>query len=132
MLMVDGEGTPLSAFTTAANISEVHAIETLVDERVTTKKPERLLYDKAADADWLRDALDLRGIALVCPHRANRTQPKKQDGRALKRYKGRFKVERSISWLHNYRRLITRWEYYPDLFEGFVHLACLFTVLKGF
>ena len=29
-------------------------------------------------------------------------------------------------------RLITRWEYYPELFEGFVHLACLYTILKGF
>ncbi len=132
MLMVDGEGTPLSAFTTAANISEVHAIETLVDERATAKKPQRLLYDKAADADWLRDTLGLCGIVLICPHRANRTQPPKQDGRALRRYKRRFKVERSISCLHNFRRLITRWEYYPELFEGFVHLGCLYTVLKGF
>jgi hypothetical protein len=38
----------------------------------------------------------------------------------------RYKVERSISWLQTCRRLTTRWEYYPDLFEGFVHLACLF------
>ena len=132
MLMVDGEGTPLSAFTTAANVSEVHAIETLVDERASAKKPERLMYDKAADADWLRDALGLRGIALICPHRAGRTQPTKQDGRALRRYKRRYKIERSISWLHNYRRLITRWEYYPELFESFVHLTCLYTILKGF
>jgi hypothetical protein len=27
----------------------------------------------------------------------------------MRRYKRRYKVERSISWLHNYRRLITRW-----------------------
>ncbi|MGE0376003.1 MAG: transposase, partial [Planctomycetaceae bacterium] len=93
MLMVDGEGTPLSAFTTAANVSEVHAVETLVDERATAQKPERLMYDKAADADWLREALELRGIALVCPHRANRNKPPQQDGRALRRYKRRYKVE---------------------------------------
>jgi len=68
MLMVDGEGVPLSAFTTAATTSEVHAIETLVDERVCDKVPERLLYDKAADADWLREALDVCGIGLICPH----------------------------------------------------------------
>ena len=132
MLMVDGEGTPLSAFTTTAKISEVHAIETLVDERLTTRKPKRLLYDKAADADWLREALDVRGIALVCPHRQSRTKPATQDGRALRRYKRRYKVERSISWLHNFRRLITRWEYYPELFQSFAHLACLYTILKGF
>lgn len=132
MLMVDGEGTPLSAFTTAASTSEVHAIETLVDERVADKTPRHLMYDKAADADWLRDALDVRGVGLICPHRANRTKPSRQDGRPLRRYKRRYKVERSISWLHNCRRLITRWEYYPELFEGFVHLGCLYTILKGF
>jgi len=132
MLMIDGEGTPLSAFTMAANISEVHAIETLVDERVTKRKPKRLIYDKAADADWLRETLDIRGIALICPHRQNRVKPAAQDGRALRRYWRRFKVERTISWLHNFRRLIVRWEYHPELFESFVHLACLFTILKGF
>ena len=132
MLMIDGQGQPLSAFTTAASTSEVHAIETLVDERATRRPPERLMYDKAADADWLRESLDQRGVALICPHRANRTKPPVQDGRPLRRYKRRYKVERSISWLHNFRRLITRWEYYPELFEGFVHLACLYTILKGF
>lgn len=58
MLMVDGEGTPLSAFTTDAATSEVQAIETLVDERMTRRKPARLLYDKTADADWLRELLE--------------------------------------------------------------------------
>jgi transposase len=132
MLLVDGEGTPLSAMTVAANVSEVHAVETLVDDRVTRRKPQRLLYDKAADADWLRETLGLRGIELICPHRANRTKPPTQDGRPLRRYKRRYKVERTISWLHNCRRLITRWEYYPELFESFVHLGCLYTILKGF
>ena len=56
MLMVDRYGTPLSAFTVAANEAEVNAIETLVDVRVPTKKPRRLTYDKAGDADWLREA----------------------------------------------------------------------------
>ncbi len=132
MLMVDGEGVPLSAFTTAATTSEVHAIETLIDERVCDKVPQRLLYDKATDADWLREALDVRGIALICPHRKSRTKPATQDGRALRRYIRRYKVERTISWLHNFRRLITRWEYYPELFQSFAHLACLYTILKRF
>ena len=132
MLMVDGEGTPLSAFITDAATSEVQSIEPLVDERMTRRKPARLLYDKAADADWLRESLQTRGILLLCPHRENRTKQSTNDGRVLRRYRRRYKVERSISWLHNFRRLITRWEYYPDLFQGFVHLACLCTILKGF
>ena len=48
MLMVDGQGTPLSAFITDAATSEVQSIEPLVDERLTRRQPKRLLYDKAA------------------------------------------------------------------------------------
>ena len=34
--------------------------------------PARLLYDRAANADWLRDALGHRGVQLICPHRRGR------------------------------------------------------------
>lgn len=132
MLMIDGDGTPLSAFTIGANTAEVHTIETLIDDRAIDRKPDRVLYDKAADADWLRECVAARGIELICPHRVNRKKPAIQDGRSLRRYKRRYKVERSISWLFNYRRLITRWEYYPELFQGFVHLACLYTIITRF
>ena len=132
MLMVDAAGTPLSAFSCAANVAEVHAIETLVDESVTGRAPERLLYDKAADADWLREGLATREVELICPHRRGRTRPSQQDGRALRRYWKRFVVERSISWLQNCRRLVVRYEYHDHLFDGFLKLACMYTILKWF
>ena len=56
MLMTEGHGITISAFTTSASDAEVNTIETRVDIRVTKKRPARLLYDKAADADWMRDA----------------------------------------------------------------------------
>ena len=131
--MVDGDGTPLSAYTRAAHHNEVRLIETLVRRRqLGYQTPRRLLYDKAADADWLRQRLAGHGVELICPHRANRSKPSRQDGRALRRYVRRYRVERSISWLHCYRRLITRWEYDSDLFEGFLQLACLYTVATRF
>ena len=128
--MTDRCGTPLSAFVTAAHHNEVNTIETLVDDRIRAETPQRLLYDKAADADWLRTNLLARGIELICPHRSNRKRQATQDGRKLRRYHKRWIIERTFSWLHNCRRLITGWEYYPELFEGFVHLACLYTILK--
>ena len=132
MLMVDAAGTPVSAFTASANTAEVHAVETLLDVRVVPGSPERLLYDKAADADWLREALQSRGIELICPHRTNRKRPALQDGRSLRRFWRRFVVERTISWLHWFRRLVVRYEYYDDLFEGFLRIACMYTILKWF
>ena len=132
MIMVDRDGTPLSVFTLNANEAEVNAIETLVESSVTGDKPARLLYDKAADADWLRKRLASRDIELVCPHRKNRKQPALQDGRSLRRFKRRYRVERSISWLQNFRRLVSRYEWYAELFEGFAVLGCLYTVMKRF
>ena len=132
MLLVDGAGTPISAFTMPANIAEVQAIQHLVETRVIAGSPRRLLYDKAADADWLREALASRDVELICPHRKNRKKPALQDGRPLRRFWRRFVVERTISWLHSFRRLIVRYEYYDTLFQGFLHLACMYTILKRF
>ena len=130
--MADGNGLPISGFITGAQVAEVSTIETLVEVRACDRQPKRIIYDKAADADWLRESLEERGIELICPHRENRTKPPLQDGRSLRRYRRRWTIERTISWLQTNRRLVTRWEYYPHLFEGFFQLACLMLLLKWF
>jgi transposase len=132
MLMTEAQGLPISAFTTSAQVAEVNTIETLVDTAVLSKRPKHLLYDKAADADWLRETLSRRGISLVTPHRAGRKKPPLQDGRSLRRYRHRWKVERTISWLGYQRRLLVRHEYHEHLFEGFVHWACMLLCLNWF
>lgn len=130
--MTDAQGVPLSAFTTSAQVAEVSTIETLVDVRPLRKRPERLVYDKAADADWLRAALGQRGIEQVTPHRSNRRKAPLQDRRKLRRYRRRWKIERTISWLGHHRRLLVRHEYYAQLLEGFLHWACLLLCLRWF
>ncbi|MGA7316021.1 MAG: transposase [Silvibacterium sp.] len=50
--------------------------------------------------------------------------------RQLRRFKRRWKVERLFVWMHNFRRLLTRWEYHIENFLGFVHLACLHMLLR--
>jgi transposase len=132
MVLSDGRGLPLGAEIASASPHEVTLIEPLIDQRVLPKKPRRLLYDAAADSDPLRKRLWQRGIELVCPHRKNRKVPPTQDGRKLRRHRRRWKIERSISWLQNFRRLVTRYEYYAHLFHGFVQLACLIVVLRRF
>ena len=47
-------------------------------------------------------------------------------------YRRRWKIERSIGWVQNFRRLVTRYEYYTHLFHGFVQLACLIVVMRRF
>ena len=94
------------------------------------KNPERLIYDKAADSDPLRARLARRGIELICPHRKNRTKAPTQDGRALRRYKRRWTVERTFSWWGNFRRLVVRWEYHIEMYQAFINVACLLIVLR--
>jgi hypothetical protein len=54
----------------------------------------RVIADRAYDSDPLRARLAARGIELIAPHRWNRSKPRQQDGRALRRYRRRWKVER--------------------------------------
>ena len=132
MVLTDGHGLPIGVDTASASPHEVTLIEPLLEKRVLRRKPLRLIYDAAADSDPLRRRLLRRGIELICPHRGNRTKAATQDGRKLRRYRRRWKVERSISWLQNFRRLVTRYEYHAHLFHGFAQLACLVIVLGRF
>jgi hypothetical protein len=130
MILVDGEGLPLGIHIASANYAEVVLIEELLDFRTARRRPKRLLYDRAADSDPLRRRLRFRRIELICPHRRNRIRPALQDGRRLRRYRHRYKVERTISWLFNNRRLVVRYERLDHLFLGFAQLACMMTVLR--
>lgn len=130
MLLVDGEGIPLGIHLAAANQAEVNLVEDLLTFTTANRPPRRLLYDRAADSDPLRQRLKRQQIELICPHRKNRKKPKSQDGRSLRRYRHRYKVERTISWLFNDRRLVVRYERLDHLFLGFAQLACMMTVLQ--
>jgi transposase len=92
--------------------------------------PERLIGDKAYDSDPLDEKLATEyGIELIAPNRRGRKR-RTQDGRQLRRYRRQWKVERLFAWMHNFRRLVTRWEYHIENFLGFVHLACLHMMFR--
>jgi transposase len=132
MVLTDGNGLPIGVDTASASPHEVTLIEPLLETRVLRRKPCRLIYDMAADSDPLRARLKRRGIDLISPHRSNRVKSPTQDGRKMRRYRRRWKIERSISWIQNFRRIVTRYEYHADLFHGFVQFACLIVVLGRF
>jgi IS5 family transposase len=115
MVVVDGQGIPLGGTITSASPAEVTLIEQVLNQSYGKSKIQRLIYDKAADSDPLRVRLAKRGIDLICPHRINRRKVALQDGRK-RRYSRRWIVERTISWLGNYRRLLIRWERYLNLY----------------
>jgi transposase len=94
------------------------------------KRMKRLIADKAYDSDPLRKRLKAKKIDLICPHRKNRKRKKLQDGRKLRRYRKRWKVERTFAWLGNFRRLVVRYDRLIDVYRGFFHLACIIITLR--
>ena len=137
MVVVDGKGIPLAYHLDSASPAEVKLIEkTLEKVRVPRpgrgrprKKVKRLIYDKAADSDPLRDRLKSKGVDLICPHRSNRKKKAKQDGRKLRRYRNRWKVERTFSWIGNYKRLVVRYDRHIHMYKAFFSIACIMTTL---
>ena len=111
---------------------EVTLVEATLAARFVDEQPERLIGDKAYDSDPLDAQLATNGIEMIAPHRHNRTKPKTQDGRPLRRYKRRWKIERLIAWLQNFRRIIVRYEDYPENYRGFVQLGCLVILLRQY
>jgi transposase len=132
MAVADLSGLPVALHTGSATPHEITLVQTTLDQTLTPELPQRLIGDKAYDSDPLDQTLAQQGIELIAPHKANRVKPKTQDGRKLRRYKRRWKIERLFAWLQNFRRIVVRWDYYPENYTGFVHLACILILLRAY
>ncbi len=121
---------PLAIHTEAAAPAEVKLVEATLQELLVAEKPLRLIADKAYDSDPLRERLLDQEMLLLAPHRKGRTKPSFNDGRWLRRYRKRWKIERLFAWLHNFRRLVVRWEYYAENFHAFLQLGCAVILLR--
>ena len=124
MLIADANGLPLSAEIFSASPHEVTLVEATLNGCFIDTEPEKLIGDLAYDSDPLDIALAKRGIELISPHRSNRVSPNTQDGRKLRRYSRRYKIERTNAWIQSFRRLVMRWEWNAQNFSAFVHLGC--------
>lgn len=117
----------------SASPGEATLLEKTIDKIVIKpkyRKLKRLIADKGYDSDPLRERLSKKGIELICPYRENNKEKRYHDGRKLRRYKRRFKVERTFSWFGNSRRLVVRWDNDITIYNAFFHVACLIMALR--
>ena len=89
-----------------------------------------MIGDKAYDSDPLRKRLKKRGIELIAPHKVNRVRKPTQDGRALTRYRKRWRIERTNAWLGNFWPLVVRYDRSLRIYEAFFHIACFKIALR--
>ena len=110
---------------TGANANDITQLLPLVDAipRVRGKRgrprqrPEQVQGDRGYDSEPHRDELRARGIEPVL---AKRNTP---HGSGLGVY--RWVVERTLAWLHQFRRLRVRYERRDDIHEAFLTIGCI-------
>ncbi|WSK59345.1 IS5 family transposase [Streptomyces sp. NBC_01281] len=127
-VLTDAQGIPLAVSLTGGNRNDVTQLLPLVDKVPAVaglvgrprRRPDALLADRGYDHDKYRRLLWDRGIRPVIAERGV------EHGSGLGVF--RWVVERTIAWLHGFRRLRVRWERRDDIHEAFLGLAtCLIT-----
>lgn len=120
--MTDAAGVPLVAQVTAANVHDVKTALPLVTAIPAVggkpgrpkQKPDALVADKAFDCGPLRQLLAWVGIEPYIPKRG-------EDEHGLGQV--RWFIERTLSWLHQFRRLRIRWDRKPENHQAFLSLG---------
>jgi transposase len=128
--VTDAHGIPLAAKVTAANEHDVNQLLPLVTSIPPVggkpgpprRRPERLHGDRAYDSAGHRRILRWLGMIPVLARRGT------ERGSGLGMY--RWVVERTLSWLHQYRRLRIRYERRGDIHQAFLHIGCLLICYK--
>ena len=114
----------LAATLTGGNRNDVTQLLPLVDGvgpvRGKPGRPrqraETLIADRGYDHDQYRRELWRRGVKPIIARRAT------EHGSGLGRL--RWVIERTFAWLHNFRRLRTRYERRAELHQAFLDLGC--------
>jgi len=114
----------------AGNCSDFKTALPIIESLST--RPEKLSADRGYDAQWLRDTLRQWHIQSAIPRKnsSNGQARRKLTTAAKTIFKNRWKVERAFAWLDGFRRLVTRWEYYPEIYQAFLSLAIICILLR--
>ncbi len=130
MAICDRHGLPVAVHVASASPYEPHLVPATLDARFFADLPTRLIGDRGYDSDALdKTLMTTYGIEMIAAHRSGRRRST-QDRRCLRRARRRWKIERLFAWLHNFRRLVTRWERHVENFVAMLHLACARILLR--
>ncbi len=116
-MVCDGLGRPLTFFLSPGQMSDAKGALALLNALPPAKA---LLADKGYDADWFREALEDKGIAVCIPARRGRKNPASHD---RKLYKQRHRIENLFARLKDWRRIATRYDRCGELFLSAICIA---------
>jgi transposase len=123
-LVTDARGVPLVAHVRAANVNDITHLDALVADLPAVRgrrgrprrRPDVLQGDRGYDSQPHRDRLAARGIVAIFGRRRT------SHGSGLGVF--RWVVERTLAWLHRFRRLAVRYERHDRVHHAFLTLGC--------
>ena len=86
------------------------------------RRPERVLADRGYDHDKYRR--ELRQLRITAEIARRQTEHGSGLGRA------RWVVERTFAWLHNFKRLLVRYDRRHEIHEAFLAIGCCLVCLR--
>ncbi len=129
MLVVDNQGIPLGALVASAQRAEISLAEATFDTVKVPRgrgcprsRPRELVADRGYDSRAFRERLRCLGIKPCIPERRGK-KPRPGRKAQVSNFCHRWVVERTFAWLHNFRRLVIRYERKAYVYFGFVLLA---------
>jgi transposase len=115
-LVCDGDGLPLAAVVTAANVNDTTMFQALVEDIPPIRTPAGRRRTRPVKVHADKTYLRRRGIKARIARRGIESSTR------LGRH--RWRVERSLSWLSCWRRLQVRWDRDAGRWFAFVLVAC--------
>lgn len=115
-ILVDANGVPVSAILIGAHRNDVTQLPIRGWRGRPLQKPKVVYADRGYDSDPHRPRLRERGIKSAIAKRRT------EHGSGLGKF--RWVVERTHSWLHNFRRLRIRFDRRANIHEAFRKLSC--------
>jgi transposase len=124
-VITDAQGIPLAALLTGANRNDVTQLLPLVQAIPPVRgkpgrprrKPDRVQGDRGYDSEPHRRELRSRKIEPVLARR--------RTGHGSGLGVTRWVVERTLAWLHQFRRLRLRCERLAEVHEAFLSIGCI-------
>lgn len=124
-VLTEAQGIPMVAMTTPANVPDINGLAPLFNAIPPIKgkpgrprrRPERMQGDRGYDSEPHRQGLRELGVEPVLAERGT------EHGSGLGVY--RWVVERTISWLHQNRRLRIRYERRDEIHQAFLIIGCI-------
>jgi transposase len=123
-LLVDATGIPLAFSVTGGNRNDVTQLIPLLEAVPAVagrpgrprRRPDSLIADRGYDHDKYRRLVRERGVEPLIARRQTK------HGSGLGRQ--RWVVERTFAWLHNFKRLLVRYERRADIHHALLALGC--------